>query len=170
MTAAILKFSTEDESFGEKMQEISAKLSQSMHELRAAELGLTPEQLALQNEINMAARALAEQGMSPEEISRVLAASLQLRDEDQKTVEAHEAAKKKGGKKGKKGSKRGGKKSGKPHAASASADAVAAEEHEEESDDDEEEEADAAAAAAPASAASAPADPSKDSSNWNDVD
>jgi hypothetical protein len=105
MTAAILKFSTEDESFGEKMQEVSAQLSASMHELRAAELGMTPEQLALQNEIQMAARALAEQGMSQEEISKVLAASLQMREED--IAKSETESKKKNKKKNKKNKKAG---------------------------------------------------------------
>jgi methylphosphotriester-DNA--protein-cysteine methyltransferase len=87
------------------MQEVSAQLSASMHELRAAELGMTPEQLALQNEIQMAARALAEQGMSQEEISKVLAASLQMREED--IAKSETESKKKNKKKNKKNKKAG---------------------------------------------------------------
>lgn len=81
MTAALLKFSTSDEEFGNKMQEISANLSMEMHKLRAAELGITPEQLAMRQEIQQAVEMLAAQGLSPDEISKVLAQSLNLNDD-----------------------------------------------------------------------------------------
>ena len=115
------------------MQEVSAQLSTSMHELRAAELGMTPDQLALQNEIQMAARALAEQGMSPDEISKVLTASLQMREDDIAKSEAETAD----GKKKKKKNKKKGKKKGGAEQQGGSSDAVGDDEDGDDEDGDE---------------------------------
>lgn len=103
MTAAILKFSTQDEAFGQKMQEISQTLSQEMHKMRAAEMGISPEQLAMQQEIQMAAQQLAAQGMSQEQITAMLAQALSMggNEEDEKSSSTSASTKKKTGKKGK---------------------------------------------------------------------
>ncbi len=132
------------------MQEISSKLSTSMHELRAAELGISPEELALQNEIQMAARSLQEQGMSDEQITQILQTSLQMRAEAIAGGEAADGKKKDKKKKSKKGKKKGKK---------AGATAATPEAGDDEDDDEEEEDGDAAAA--PAGAAG---------NKWDDVE
>jgi hypothetical protein len=133
------------------MQEISSKLSTSMHELRAAELGISPEELALQNEIQMAARSLQEQGMSDEQITQILQTSLQMRAEAIAGGEAADGADGKKKDKKKKNKKKKNKKAG--------ASAASTEAGDDEDEDDEEE--DAAAAAAPAGAAG---------NKWDDVE
>lgn len=134
------------------MQEISSKLSTSMHELRAAELGISPEELALQNEIQMAARSLQEQGMSDEQITQILQTSLQMRAEAIAGGEAADGAD--GKKKDKKKKNKKGKKKGKKAGASA----ASTEAGDDEDDEDEEEDGDAAA---PAGAAG---------NKWDDVE